>query len=369
MSSRSGRFTRWGLVLGILVIPMALAIFYYTSLAADRYVSTAQVVVRQDGSSQPSQLGGMAALLGGANPASREETLYLREYIVSMDMMLLLNERLGWIAQYAQQTSDPLFLVSTDTPREEQLEYYQRLVTAHYDEMTGLLRIEVQGFTPELSHEMLQTILEASERFVNEMSHSIAREQMRFALGELEAARERYELRSDELLRFQAANNVLDGQGTAASRASIIATLEAEYTKEQAALTQLLYKLRDDSPQVRQQRQRINAIRDQLAREQRRLLSNPDGDQLNVVASQFQRLTLEAGMAEEAYKLGVAAVENARIETSKKIRTLVTVVSPNRPDSAVFPERLYNLATIALALLLIFGITHFVIASIEDHRD
>jgi capsular polysaccharide transport system permease protein len=45
------------------------------------------------------------------------------------------------------------------------------------------------------------------------------------------------------------------------------------------------------------------------------------------------------------------------------------VVSPNSPQLALYPERLYNLATILLALLMLYGITRFILASIEDHRD
>lgn len=99
------------------------------------------------------------------------------------------------------------------------------------------------------------------------------------------------------------------------------------------------------------------------------LVSAPDGAQLNVVASRFQQLTLDAGIAQETYKTAVAALDNARIEASKKIRTLVTVVSPNNPQIALYPERLYNLTTMFIALLLLYGIARFLIASIEDHRD
>ena len=98
-------------------------------------------------------------------------------------------------------------------------------------------------------------------------------------------------------------------------------------------------------------------------------MSSTDGSQLNVVASAFQQLTLDAGIAEASYKTAVAALDNARIEASKKIRTLVTVVSPNTPQQALYPERLYNLATILLGLLMLYGITRFILASIEDHRD
>ena len=367
--SSTGKLKGWRLAIGLVILPLALAAIYYGVFAIDRYVSSAQVVVRQDGGNQGAAVPGLATLLTGTNPASREETLYLREYIVSMDMMLLLEERLHWVEQYAAQRSDIFFWLNKDAEREDLLKYYQRMVSAHYDETTGLLRVEVQAFTPELSEQMLRTILEASEHFVNEVSHSIAREQMTFAKGELETARINYAERKTELLDFQNVNKVLDGANTAQSRATIIADLESQYTKEQAILTEMQFKLRPDSPQVKQQKQKVNAITQQLAKEKRLLVSSPDGSQLNVVASRFQQLTLDAGIAEASYKTAVAALDNARVEASKKIRTLVTVVSPNTPQLALYPERLYNLATILLGLLMLYGITRFILASIEDHRD
>ncbi|MBW0235855.1 ABC transporter permease [Pseudomonas sp. D1HM] len=368
MSSK-GKFKRWRLAIGLVILPMVLAAIYYGAFATDRYVSSAQVVVRQDGGNQAAAMPGLATLLTGANPASREETLYLREYIGSMDMMLLLEERLHWVEQYAAQRSDMFFWLDKDAQREDLLKYYQRMVAANYDETTGLLRVEVQAFTPDLSVKMLRTILEASEHFVNEVSHSIAREQMTFAKSELATARVQYADRKAELIDFQNTNKVLDGANTAQSRATIIADLESQYTKEQAVLTEMQFKLRADSPQVKQQKQRVNAIAQQLAKEKRLLVSSTDGSQLNVVASAFQQLTLDAGIAEASYTTAIAALDNARIEASKKIRTLVTVVSPNTPQLALYPERLYNLATILLGLLMLYGITRFILASIEDHRD
>lgn len=367
--SSTGNKKGWRLAIAMVVLPMILASVYYGVFAVDRFVSSAQVVVRQDGGNQGAQMPGLATLLTSANPASREETLYLREYITSTDMMLLLEDRLHWVEQYAAQRSDVFFWLNKDAAREDLLKYYQRMVSAHYDETTGLLRVEVQAFTPELSEKMLRTILQASEHFVNEVSHRIAREQMKFAQGELETARINYATRKTQLLNFQNENKVLDGGNSAQSRATIIADLESQYTKEQAALTEMSFKLRGDAPQIRQQKQKVEAITQQLAKEKRLLVSSPKGSQLNVVASRFQQLTLDAGIAEETYKTSVAALDNARVEASKKIRTLVTVVSPNTPQLALYPERWYNLATILLGLLMLYGITRFILASIEDHRD
>jgi len=258
--SSTGNKKGWGLAIAMVILPMILAAVYYSVFAVDRYVSSAQVVVRQDGNNSAAQVPGLATLLTGTNPASREETLYLREYISSMDMMLLLENRVHWIEQYAAQRSDVFFWLDKDAPREDLLAYYQRMVSAHYDETTGLLRVEVQAFTPELSEQILREILQASEHFVNEVSHNIAREQMKFAQSELENARQNYAKRKTQLLTFQNVNKVLDGGNTAQSRATIIADLESQYTKEQAALTEMSFKLRADAPQVRQQKQKVQAI-------------------------------------------------------------------------------------------------------------
>lgn len=367
--SSTGKSKGWRLTLGLIIAPLALGIIYYAFFAVDRFVSSAQVVVRQEGSNSAAAMPGLSTLLTGANPASREETLYLREYITSNDMMELLEHRLHWAEHYQQQRSDPFFWLAKDAEREDRLKFYKRMVKATYDETNGLLTVEVQALTPEMSKQMLINILSASEQFVNEVSHSIAREQMAFAKGELEVARKNYGVRKEQLLRFQNDNKVLNGMTSAQGRAEIIASLESEFSKQQAVVTEMNYKLRPDSPQVQQQKQRVNAIHAQLNAEKRLLVSAPDGDQANVVSSRYQQLILDAGIAEETYKTAVAALDNARIEASKKIRTLVTVVSPNQPELALYPERLYNLATLLLGLLLLYGITRFLIASIEDHRD
>lgn len=365
----NNKHQHWKLKVGLVVIPFLLAAIYFFFFAVDRYVSTAQVVVRQEGSNPSAQMPGIAMLLAGANPASREETLYLREYITSHDMMNILEARHHWVEHFSAQRTDFYHWLPEDAPQEYLIKFYRRMISAHYDETTGLLTVGVQAYTPEMSKRLLETILETSEHFVNEVSHGIAREQMDFAKSELDISRKNYTTQKELLLSFQNDNKVLDGKISAQGRAGIIATLESEYSKQQAITTEMAYKLQPNAPQVQQQKLKVNAIRAQLSAEKRLLVSAPDGDQANVVASSYSQLVLDTSIAEETYKTSVAALDNARIEASKKIRTLVTVVTPNTPELPLYPERLYNIITILLGLLMLYGITRFLIASIEDHRD
>lgn len=350
-------------------LPMLVAVVYYSFFALDRYVSIAQVAVRQVGGSETPQLPGLAVMLNGINPTSREETLYLREFLTSQDMLNVLQKKLNWSEKYAGRWKDPLYFLSTSAKNEDVLDYYRRVVNAHFDEQTGLLIIEVQAFDPEFSREVLQTMLAEAERFVNEISHKMAREQMSFAQDELNKARTEYERRRDALLNFQSQSNMLDAEASAKSRADIIAGIESDLTKERTALKGLSAVLDKDTPQIRQQRNRIKALEQQLAAETQRLVSEKSGEKLNVIASQYRNLSIDAGIAESAYKYAVGAVETARVEANKKLRSLVTVVSPNMPDKAIYPEKIYNLLTLMIGLILLFGIARFALATIEDHRD
>ncbi|WP_028356205.1 ABC transporter permease [Bordetella petrii] len=353
----------------IVALPFFITAAYYALLSIDRYVSVSKVVVRQPHDTQGASIPSLALLMGGTNPTSREETLFLQEFIESIDMMNYLQEHYRWVQAYAAQNSDPLYFINEDLPAEDLLKFYKRIVTTHFDDLTGLLEVEVQAPTPELAAQMLEGLLKESERFVNEISHKMARDQMKFFEVELANARRNYEERKNDLIAFQHVNNILDANAAATSRAEIIASLDALLTTERANLKTLQSTLNSSSPQVRQQRIRIQAIEQQLAAEKKQLVSSAEGDQLNVIASKFQNLMIDAGIAEESYKLAVTALENARIEASKKIRSLVTVVSPNLAQRAIYPDRLYNLATLFVLLLLLYGVARFVIATVEDHRD
>jgi capsular polysaccharide transport system permease protein len=197
----------------------------------------------------------------------------------------------------------------------------------------------------------------------------MARDQMSFAESEMEKNRRRYEERRQAVLRFQAENKLLDPETIATAHQQIIVGLEDSLAKDNARLSLLSASLDENSPQVNELKSRIRATNNQLEIESQRLISSPSGGKLNVVAAEYRDLTTQAKFAEDAYKISITAVESARIDATKKLRSLVTVNSPNRPDEALYPQRFYNLVTAFFVLLLLYGIARFVVAAVEDHRD
>ena len=71
----------------------------------------------------------------------------------------------------------------------------------------------------------------------------------------------------------------------------------------------------------------------------------------------------------DAYKIALGAVENARIDATRKLKSLVVVEPPSRPQTPEYPKRLYSLFTVFALSLLIYAITRLVLATIREHQD
>lgn len=352
----------------IIGVPMLLAVLFYLFLAADRYVSEAKVTVRQAGDVAAADVSSIALMMAGVNTGSREETLYLRDYIHSLDMLKHLDAKLNLRQAYESEKRDPIFRLYSGASQEWFHRYYRNRVEVVFDDLTALLTVRVQGFDPEFARQVNAEILAQSERFVNEISHRLAREQMAFAETEMLKSRERYQTAKSRLTAFQNRHKVLDPLAQAQATATLTAQLEGEIAHKEAELKTLTGYLQENAPQVAIMRNQLAALRAQLDNERGKVASQ-NGSRLNTLASEYQNLLLDAGFAEDAYKAALTAMEATRIEASRKLKNLVVVETPARAEVALYPQRLYDLATLLVILVLAYGITRLVIATIQDHRD
>lgn len=353
----------------LIALPLALASIYLTLFAADRYVSESTIAL-QHTSNDASAVPGAALLLAGLNTPSREETLYVRQYMRSLGLLKALDAKLGLRKHYEAQNLDLLTRLWDGTSQEGFLDYYRKRVEVSMDDLSSTLTLRVQGFDPAFAQQLNRAVLEESERFVNEMSHRLAREKLGFAEGELARAAERLQQAKVDVLAFQDKNKLLDPTVQAEASGRVTAELQASITKSEADLRSLRTFLNEDSYQVKALRTQIEATRAQLEIERARATgSGKQSDRLGALTIEFQGMKLKADFALDAYKLALAAVENARIDATRKLKSLVVIEPATLPETAEYPRRLYSLATLLVGCLLLYGVVRLVIATIREHQD
>ncbi|ELN2570769.1 capsule biosynthesis protein [Campylobacter coli] len=349
----------------IVWILMIFVVVYYILIAADRYVSTITMSVKSTTGS--AQTSGVLSLLT-ATSNTNEDIKFLQGYIESLDMLKILDEKIHLKQLYDEQYIDLFYSLSSSSSIESYLKYYQSRVKVHVDDKTGLLNVEVEGFTPESAHLIAKTIMQESEKFINEISHKAAREQMSFAEEELVKYKERYQKAQNDLIAFQNKYGVFDPLKQAEAKAGLVTQLESDIAQREAKLLTMQSYMNDHAPEIVTLKAEITALKKQLVKERSKISADNSSQKLNDLAAKFQDLTIEAGFAQSAYEAALKAYESARIEALRKIKQLVIVQTPDVPQSAKYPEKIYNILTAFIVLSLIFGVIKFVKMIIEEHK-
>ncbi|MDW7998789.1 MAG: hypothetical protein RMI30_04975, partial [Thermodesulfovibrio sp.] len=258
--------------------------------------------------------------------------------------------------------------LSLDATREDFLKYYQRhIVDVTFDDVSSILTVKVYAFTPEDAKKINEAILEQCERYINGVSHKIAKEQMNFIEQELVYANQKMQSAKNTLIQFQNKYKVIDPTQEAQARATLIAQLESQLASQEAQLKNLLTYLSEDSFQVQALKSQIKALKEQIDKEKSKIVGGGDS-KLNRIAAEYLNLKLNVDFTTDVYKATISALETTRVEASRKLKNLVIIASPNMPDEALYPKKTYNLGLATLLLLIFYGILKIIIGVIKEHR-
>lgn len=351
----------------VIGAPMALLIIYLVIFSQPRYMSESKVAVKRPSDIEGASLS-VGLLLGAANPSSAEDSLYLKEYVNSADMLKALDKQLNFHDAWSKSGLDFIYHLSKDTTAEQFLNYYRDRISVTFDDKTGLLAIQTQGFEPEFAQRFNLAVLKESERFINELSHKIARDQLNFAQEELQQARIRLDKSKNELLTYQNQYNILDPEASATAATSVVMALQSKKIELEAELRNLLSYLREDAPQIVTTQNAIKALQAQIDAEQSKITA-PGGNKLNSMAADFEEIKARVTFDTEMYKMAIKAIEKTRLESARKLKVLSVISSPQLPEESTFPNSGYLLASWLLVCCLLFGTIKLLLAVIEDHKD
>jgi capsular polysaccharide transport system permease protein len=360
-------FTPRRLKIALIAVPMLLGAIYYTVIAADRYTSESMIAV-QSALVNPS-LGGPVSVGAGTGLLGWQDTLYVMDYVHSTPLALDLDQKLGLRKHYQESGPDLFYRLWPGISNEWFVKYFRSRVEVEFSDVNGLLTIRTQGFTPEKALEINRAILYSAERFVNEFSHRIAAEQMLFSQGEFDAAAVKWQGAKAKLNEFQSANRILDPVAQTTAASALTAELQATVARLEAELKSKLSFMQPDAPQIVTLRDQVNANRAQLEAEKARTTSSQSGDRLGTLNTKYQELLLNAAIAEDQYKQANGALEAARIEAARKLKSLVIVQAPVKAETAEYPRRIYNLLTLLALCAIVYSVVRLIVATIQEHQD
>ena len=341
---------------------------YYAVFNSDRYVSEARLIVEHESSSAavPSAAFGLLGLSGGGAVA---DSLLIERFVESPAMLEHLEAELGMRAHFSQDSIDWFSRLDSEASREQFFKYYLKRVEVDVDEESQTLDLKVQADDPEFAQLMASAIVRRSEQFVNDISHTLAREQIAFAQRELDMMYERVQQTSAAMLELQNKEGVFSPEVENESISAIIAGLQQQLSQTRTEYKALTAYLSDTAPEVVAARKKIDAIQGQIAQERAKQVGDSKDERLNQQLLRFQELKLNAQIALDIYQTGLKTLEAARLDATRKVKYLVSVSPATLPDAAAMPRRWYIVISVFIVLNILYAIGGLLIATINDHRE
>ena len=351
----------------LVLVPTFAVTLYLGVIVSDRYVSESQLTIKQTQDAPNLGAMGLTALLNSAGSA-REDVHFLKQHILSLDMLNKLDKELGYRRVVGSENIDLLSRLEQDSSQERALEYYRKHTAVEIDEISGILTLKVQGFSPDFAYKINRYLVAQSEQFINDLSHKIANEQVAFVEHQLAAARKRLDLNKQKLIAFQNKYGMLSPTEQAKATTALVLELQNGLAQAETEYRALTAYIETTAPQATVLQQRIDALKAQLQAERNKVAGSGAG-KLNTLAASFMELEFNAEFAQEVVKSSLAALEKTRVEAAQKLKHVSLISAPHKAEEAEYPHRLYNIVATFIFTLIGYWIARLLRETIIDHRD
>jgi len=299
---------------------------YFGLIASNVYISESLFIVRAQGKDNANNLAGsiagamgssaigsLANSLGGLS-SSQNDALTAENFITSRDALKQLNESFDLTKAYSSSDIDRYDrfggITFWDKSKEAFFQYYlTNIVNVTHDNESGISTLSVRAFTPEMSFDINQMLVQLSEDLINRLNLRARQDMLQFAQNEVDLAKKKVEKINQKIYEFR--NNEINFADKSVA--------SANFPNNQVTL--------------------------------------------------FQQLNSEKQFADRNLAAALAAMDQARIEAMKKILYIERIAQPSKPDMAMEPKRIRGVITVFVLGLFFWGIASMVITGVKEHHN
>ena len=348
---RSWRGPLLGLLASVL-LPTALAGWYYYGIAADRYVTEFRFSVRGGALTQQSDEGLGGALGGSGALVYAGDSFVLSDYLHSLEAMESIERSLPLREMLGRDGGDPLRRFDPDAPAEDLEAFWRNAVRPRFDVVRGITTVEVSLFEPTDSLRVAEALVENLREIVDGLSGNARLELLAFANAEYERVSTELERARAAIEAFRRENRLITPTEQVSIGAEIIGALSSRLAEKHVELRSLIEQS-PSSPRIAVVSREIESLQEQLEAEVSQRAGQAEAADADALPSQltsFDELENAYLIARDTYVATVQLRQQAEAAAALRRAELVVFVPPRLAKSAIEPNR-------PLALLKVFGAT------------
>lgn len=370
-----------------VVLPSVIVAGYFAFFAANQYVAEFRFAVSEttptlpgaapgvgttgsSGASPLASLAGLTGVMGGSGAASMQNYVVI-DYLLSRQAVDELERRIKVKELYSGPNLEKDWWARFDSslPTERFILYWNRMVTATYDMMTGLAVVKIRAFSPESAQLIAQTMVTLSEDLVNDVAKRPLLDAIRYAEGEVTRAQERVKKIRADLTQYRYKEGVVDPSGSVSGNVDLIKALRLQIISLQTDLAALGNQQQNtNAAQAQALRSKISATKAQLAKVEKEVGQDTDANRaIADVVARYEQLDLDRQYAQAMLVSTMQGLDQARANAAAQHLYLTPYVRPALPESSIYPKRIQSTILAALAFLAIWMIGVMVVRSIREH--
>jgi capsular polysaccharide transport system permease protein len=358
-----GMAALWALL--VIGIPTLLAVAYYGYLASSQYATTFQFAVRgpaQTASVAMHSTGG--SLLSGASAMS-PDAFVVTDYINSAQAVADVRRDVDLRAVYAKPGVDLWSRLEPDVSPEGLKAYWNEMVWAHFDLISGNVSVSVRAFTPQESLKLAQTLIAASNEMFRRLNSQAQQDFVRLADENLTRAQQQLTAARQALLAFRNKSGLVDPDKTAQASSAIVddlrrqlAGIQAQYATTRAASP--------NSPTLAPLKSQIEALEGQI-KNRDPLGSSAVSAVSPKILEQYQSLDLDRQFAEKQYTDALGLRDQAYLTAQNQQSYLALFVEPTLAHTSLYPDRPRAIMTVFLAAAAAWFVGLLLTYAVRDH--
>jgi capsular polysaccharide transport system permease protein len=351
-----------------VLLPMLLAAIYYSFIASPQYVAEFRFTVKDASARANPASNSITAIFGGIGVNNNADNYLVIDYLSSRQAAEELEKRINVRRLYSRSGIDWWSRHDADRPFERFVSYWQSMVTARFDQVTGIATAQVRAFSPEDALLIARSLVGLSEELVNGIANRTQTDGVRFAQREVDRAEERLKTIRAKLTEYRNRTGLIDpNTSVVASNAALVQTLRgslAQLETQFATLTR--QNLDPNSPALSVLQNQIRSTRDQLQKVEAMVGQDRDGVSLSRIMAEYEQLDMERQFAQTMLTSTLQALDQARASAASQSLYITPYVQPQLPQSSTYPRPTYSVLMVGFIALIAWFIGLIFLRSIRE---
>ena len=350
----------------LFLFPFLLSAYYVVFLQTELHESSTTILIKDlKSTGTPPDLMNVLIPVGASN---MQDSKLLEKYIYSSDMFDKLNVKFELEKHYRSEALDMAQRLYEFSSPADLLNLYNKRLMIAYDEISATLDITFLHTDPKMAQSILFDIIAHAEHKLNMYDKENADELLAFISQQEKKNKRLLEASIQEVVAYQNSHKTIDPSMDIKAKSIIISELEATLVKKEMEHMSLKEYMNPTSIEVKTLRAEIGNLKAKL-KELRAKLSGVGKSELNENLFEFETLKARVEFNKERYKQTLIQLDMAMIQSTQNAKNLIVITQPTLSGKYTYPDKVKNIITLLLVLLMIYGVVSMINAIIKDHRD